>query len=217
MNLVLLGLPGAGKGTHAKNLSEKYDMVHLSSGNIFKNAVRENTPLGREVRDYINQGDLVPDDITIEMMEKRIREHRDENLVFDGFPRTINQARALDDILADMDQKLIICIYIEVDEDNLLERLSGRRICPRDGSIYHVKFDPPKEEGKCDHCGLSLHQRQDDREEIVKKRIRDNREKTEKLVEYYENAGILQKIPGTKRKPEAVQVDIDDKIEKIIQ
>ncbi|MFW5996269.1 MAG: adenylate kinase [Halanaerobiaceae bacterium] len=217
MNLVFLGLPGAGKGTHAKNLSEKYDMVHLASGNIFKNAVRENTPLGRKVRDYINRGELVPDDITIEIMQKRIKEHRDENLVFDGFPRTINQARALDDILTVLDQKLNICIYIEVEEENLLKRLSGRRICPRDGSIYHVEFNPPEKEGRCDHCGSPLHQRKDDRKEIVKKRIRDNRKRTEKLIKYYKNAGILKQIPGTERKPEKVQVDIDGEIEKILK
>ena len=214
MYLVLLGLPGAGKGTHAKNLSDKYNMIHLSSGNIFKNAVKENTHLGRKVKKYIHNGELVPDEITIDVMESKIKYHKGEDIIFDGFPRTLNQARELDAFLDNFNKSIELCIYIEVEENNLIKRLSGRRICNRDGSIYHILFNPPEVDGICDECGEKLHQRRDDREEIVKKRIEDNRIKTEKLVEYYKEKGVLEIIEGTGRGPDDVQEEVDEIVEK---
>ena len=214
MYTVLLGLPGAGKGTHAKNLSEEFNMLHLSSGNIFKNAVRENTHLGRKVKDYIHNGELVPDEITIDVMESKIKYHKKENIIFDGFPRTINQAFKLDTFLSNLDKSIDLCIYIEVEESNLIKRLSGRRVCTRDGSIYHISFNPPEVDSICDECGEKLHQRRDDREEIVKKRIEDNRTKTEKLVEYYREKGLLEIIEGTGRGPDDVQEEVDEIVEK---
>ena len=209
MHIILLGLPGAGKGTYAKMLSRDYEMVHLSSGNLFKNEIRKNTSLGRNVRDFVSSGKLVPDNITIEFMQEKITELKNEKIIFDGFPRTIDQAQDLSGIIYKIENNINLCIYIDVKEEILIKRLSGRRICIVDGSIYHLEFSPPKIEGKCDECGSPLYQREDDKPEVIKKRIQDNREKTMRLVDYYNNnEQILQTVNGSNREINDIYSDI---------
>ncbi|MFW6238183.1 MAG: adenylate kinase [Halanaerobiales bacterium] len=213
MNIVLLGLPGAGKGTQAKNIRDKFGLHHISTGDIFRKALEEETPLGMKAKEYMDEGKLVPDEITIGIMENYVQDHTDEKgLVFDGFPRTLQQAEALAEILAGIEGKVDLCIYIQVAEDELIIRISGRRICEDCGAIYHTEFNPPGEEGVCSKCGGSLYQRDDDREEIVRERIKENREKTEELIDYYRNQGVLEKVVGTGKMPE----DVMEKVEKIV-
>ena len=211
MNLVLLGLPGAGKGTHARKLDDKYDNIyHLSSGKLVRKAASQNTSIGIVTKRYINQGKLVPDKIVIKLMRKKIIKFKGKDFVFDGFPRNLKQVDILEKILDDIKEKVDLCIYLEVAEKSLIERLSARRICSFCGGIYNLKSNPPREEGVCDQCGGKLHQREDDKKEIVAKRIEENREKTRRLVNYYSKRGILEKITGTGRTPASIQEDIEN-------
>lgn len=218
MNILLLGLPGAGKGTHAKRLIKEYDMIHISSGNMFKKAVKQKTPLGVVTRKYFAKGRLVPDEITVKLMRKKLIKYQEKDIILDGFPRTMDQVANLENIMDDIKKDLDLCIYLDVDEKNLIKRATGRRICNNDGSIYHVEFNPPQKEGICDECGGELYQREDDKEEIVEKRIEENRENTEGIVDYYEKKGILETVEGTDRMPDEVHADIvnimDDYLEK---
>lgn len=204
MNIVLLGLPGAGKGTQAKKLSKKYNITHISTGDIFRNAMKKETSLGKKAKSYMDAGELVPDKITIGLMENRIKNSDDEDFIFDGFPRTLKQAEALTDILDKTGEKINLCIFIKVDEQELIERISGRRICEDCGAIYHIKFNPPEKDGICDKCGGSLKQRADDREEIVRNRIKENRKPTMELVNYYRERGVLETVVGTGKVPDEV-------------
>ena len=204
MNIVLLGLPGAGKGTQAKKLSKKYNITHISTGDIFRNAIKKETSLGKKAKSYMDAGELVPDKITIGLMENRIKNSDDEDFIFDGFPRTLKQAEALTDILDKTGEKINLCIFIKVDEQELIERISGRRICEDCGAIYHIKFNPPEKDGICDKCGGSLKQRADDREEIVRNRIKENRKPTMELVNYYRERGVLETVVGTGKVPDEV-------------
>ena len=204
MNIVLLGLPGAGKGTQAKKLSKKYNITHISTGDIFRNAMKKETSLGKKAKSYMDAGELVPDKITIGLMENRIKNSDDEDFIFDGFPRTLKQAEALTDILDKTGEKINLCIFIKVDEQELIERISGRRICEDCGAIYHIKFNPPEKDGICDKCGGSLKQRADDKEEIVRNRIKENRKPTMELVNYYRERGVLETVVGTGKVPDEV-------------
>ncbi|MFW5999143.1 MAG: adenylate kinase [Halanaerobiaceae bacterium] len=213
MNIVLLGLPGAGKGTQAKNIRDKFGLHHISTGDIFRRALEKETSLGMKAKEYMDKGKLVPDEITIGIMENYVHNHTEEKgFVFDGFPRTLEQAQALTEILAGIDGEVDLCIYIEVAEEELIIRISGRRICEDCGAIYHTEFNPPEEEGVCSKCGGNLYQREDDNEEIVRERIKENRKKTEKLVDYYRKMGVLEKVVGTGKMPE----DVMEKVEKIV-
>ena len=192
MNLVLLGLPGAGKGTQASLLEEKYDIPHVSTGDMFRQAINNETELGQKAQEYMDAGELVPDEVTIGIVRERLaRDDSRSGFILDGFPRTIAQAEALGEMLGDVDRKLDMVIYMSVPEDELLKRLTGRRVCPECGANYHLEFNPPQDEGICDECGSELIQRDDDRENTVKKRLEVNREKTEKLKEYYRDRGLL--------------------------
>jgi len=195
MNLIFLGLPGAGKGTQAKKLSSKYDIPHIATGDIFRSAIKNETPLGKEAKSYIDKGDLVPDEVTIGIVRNRLKDDDcKDGFILDGFPRTINQAEALDKIMEDLNTKLELALYINVEEKELIKRLSGRRVCEDCGATYHVEFNPPKKEGICDKCGGKLIQRSDDKEETVKNRIEVNKKKTDKLVDYYKEKDILESI-----------------------
>ncbi|MFW5855762.1 MAG: adenylate kinase [Bacillota bacterium] len=195
MKMIMLGLPGAGKGTQAQKISDSYEIPHIATGDIFRKAIKNKTPLGKKAKSYIDSGELVPDEVTIGIVEERLEENDcQEGFILDGFPRTINQAEALDVILEDMDTKLDIALYIEVREKELIKRLTGRRICEDCGATYHVEYNPPTKPGICDKCGGKLVQRNDDKKETVKNRIEVNRKKTDKLVDYYKNQGILQKV-----------------------
>ncbi len=195
MNLILLGLPGAGKGTQAKMISQEYQIPHISTGDIFRKLINEETPLGKKAEKYINQGKLVPDQDTIELIKgKFIELNIKKGFVLDGFPRTIHQAEALADILQDMGKKLDMVIHIKVDQNVLIKRISGRRVCPVCGATYHLNFNPPEKEGVCDKCGNKLIQRTDDIEKTVEIRINKHAEQLKDLKSYYKDKGILRSV-----------------------
>lgn len=206
MRLILVGPPGAGKGTQATFIKDEFKIPHISTGDIFRQNLRDNTPLGLEARKYMNEGKLVPDELTIELVKNRLLEDDCKNgYLLDGFPRTINQAKALDNFLEERGESLDAVIDIEVDTNSLLERITGRRMCKDCGSSYHTKFYPPKKEGVCDKCGGELYQREDDREEAVLKRIGVYEEETSPLVHYYKEKGKLLVIDGNKSMEEVTK------------
>lgn len=194
---MLMGLPGAGKGTQADRIIEAFHIPHISTGDMFRAAVKEGTPLGLEAKSYMDEGQLVPDRVTIGIVRERLgKDDCAEGFMLDGFPRTVPQAEALDESLTEMGKTLDHVIYIEVEEEELLKRLTGRRICRDCGATYHVTFAPPQQEGVCDRCGGSLYQREDDREETVAKRLQVNLEQTRALLDYYKDKGNLRRING---------------------
>ncbi len=198
--IVLLGPPGAGKGTQAKLISGKLQMPHVSSGDIFRENLKNKTELGRMAEGYMSRGELVPDDVTIAMIRDRLsRPDCGQGALLDGFPRTVAQAEALDGMLADLGGRVTAAPYIKVPEEILIERLAGRWTCPVCGRVYHEKFNPPKQAGLCDVDGAELYQREDDKAETVKNRIRVYLEQTRPLIAYYRQKGVLAEIDGTQR------------------
>ena len=197
MKLILLGPPGAGKGTQAESIKEAYNLIHISTGDIFRKNMKENTPLGAKAKEYVDKGQLVPDEITIAMVEDRLsQEDVREGFLLDGFPRSVSQAEALDDIMLELGSKIDKVINIEVDKGILVERAVGRRLCKDCGATYHVKFHPPKQEGICDKCQGELYQRADDIAETVENRINIYEQETLPLVAYYTEKGNLVTIKG---------------------
>jgi adenylate kinase len=195
MDMILLGLPGVGKGTQAKKLEASLNIPHIATGDIFRKAIKNETPLGKKAKSFIDAGELVPDEVTIGIVEERLNESDcEDGFILDGFPRTIAQAEALDNILAEQNRELDLAIYLQAEIDILVKRLAGRRVCVDCGATYHVKNDPPEVEGVCDKCGGEVIQRSDDQEETVKKRIEVNKAKTAKLADYYQNKGILHEV-----------------------
>lgn len=199
MRLILIGPPGVGKGTQAALLEERLGMKPLSSGVIFRSEIEAETDLGRLAKSYIDRGELVPNGITIEMMAKRIRseEVRKKGFILDGFPRTIRQAEALDAMLAEMEMPLDEVVSIEVDDDVVVQRLSGRMGCTKCGEIYHRDSRPPKREGLCDKCNSPLFVRTDDQPETIRERLRVFHENTAPVIEYYESKGIMHRVDGS--------------------
>ncbi len=189
MILVFLGPPGAGKGTQAKKLSEDMGFVHISTGDILREAVRKGTPLGKRAKEFIEKGELVPDDIMVALIEEVLPEEK--SVVLDGFPRTVPQAEALERMLSKKGRKVDKVFLFELPDEEVVMRLSGRRTCPECGALYHIKFNPPKEDEICDNCGAKLLQREDDKEEVVKNRLKVYKEKTAPLVDHYRAKGIL--------------------------
>jgi len=197
MHLILLGAPGAGKGTQAELLLKKYGLAHVAPGDIFRQAVREGTPLGKKAREYMDRGALVPDEIVIGIMRERLaQEDCRRGFLLDGFPRTVNQADALGQTLQELGITLDGVVNLEVSEAELVRRLTGRRVCPKCGANYHVMFSPPRTEGKCDDCGTGLIQRDDDREETVRRRLEVYRNQTQPLIAYYQEKGLLKTVNG---------------------
>lgn len=197
MRIILLGPPGAGKGTQAANIVSEFHIPHISTGDIFRKNLKEGTPLGLKAKEYMDQGLLVPDDLVVEIVKDRLSEDDcTEGFMLDGFPRTVAQAEALDEELKTLGASLDTVLNIEVDHELLVERITGRRICKNCGATYHVKFNSPTEEGKCDVCGGELYQRADDQEETVKKRLDVYTKQTEPLINYYREKGILRTING---------------------
>lgn len=197
VNLVLLGAPGAGKGTQAKMLSERYSIPHISTGDILRENLKSGTDLGLKAREYMDRGELVPDSVLIDIIKDRLsRKDVDKGFLLDGYPRTIPQADALEDILVQLDKKLDAVIDIVVPDQELVERLAGRRMC-RCGASYHLKFNPPKVSGKCEFCGGDLYHRDDDTETAVKTRLAAYYGQTHPLIDYYSDEELLQTVDGT--------------------
>lgn len=205
---VLLGPPGAGKGTQAQMLAGRLGVPHIATGDILRAAVKAGSELGRQAKSYMEAGDLVPDEIMVGIIRDRLQEaDTREGYLLDGFPRTVAQAEALDDMLEAIGQKLDHVVHIDVDDEALVERLSGRLICRDCGASYHTRFSPPERDRVCDHCGGELYQREDDQEETVRARLAVFEERTQPLVEYYRQREIYHPIDGD-RDPEAVCAEI---------
>ena len=199
MKIVLLGPPGAGKGTQAKSISNRYSIPHISTGDIFRKNISEGTPLGIEAKGYIDKGQLVPDEVTINMVKDRLTwEDCKNGYLLDGFPRTVAQAEALEGFLADRNEKLDTALSIEVPSSFILERMTGRRVCPSCGASYHVKFNPPTKAGVCDVCGSDIVQRKDDTEETVSERLEVYERQTQPLIDFYKEKNLLSTVDGTK-------------------
>jgi adenylate kinase len=188
MDLILFGPPGAGKGTQGALLAERFGLLRLSTGDVLREAVRAGTPLGREAERFMNAGELVPDPVLIGMVRAYLEAHAGASVIFDGFPRTEPQARALDALLTELRRTLQAVLVLDVDDEALVRRLSGRRSCPACGAVYHVDFDPPAEAGKCTRCGSPLAQREDDREDTVRRRLEVYRAQTAPLIQYYQRS-----------------------------
>ncbi|WP_244834373.1 adenylate kinase [Clostridium sp. BJN0001] len=199
MKIVLLGPPGAGKGTQAKSISSKYSIPHISTGDIFRKNISENTPLGIQAKGYMDKGQLVPDEVTINMVKDRLVQDDCKNgYLLDGFPRTVKQAEAFEAFLKDKNEALDVALLIDVPSEYILDRMTGRRVCESCGASYHVKFNPPATEGKCDLCGSKIVQRKDDTEETVKERLEVYANETQPLIDFYEKLNLLQKVNGAK-------------------
>lgn len=197
MNLVLMGLPGAGKGTQAEKIIDKYAIPHISTGDMFRAAIKEETELGLKAKSFMDKGELVPDEVTIGIVRERLSKDDCKNgFLLDGFPRTVAQAEALENILSSLGKRLDYVINIEVDREILTERLTGRRICENCGATYHLVFNPPKTEGVCDKCGGPLYQRADDNAETVGNRLDVNMKQTRPLLDFYEEKGYLRNVNG---------------------
>ncbi|WP_153732614.1 adenylate kinase [Sporosarcina obsidiansis] len=197
MNIVLMGLPGAGKGTQADKIVEKYGIPHISTGDMFRAAIKEGTELGVKAKSFMDQGALVPDEVTIGIVRERLsKPDCDKGFLLDGFPRTVPQAEALDALLEDLGKRIEYVLDIEVDTEELVARLSGRRICKVCGTSYHLIFNPPKVEGLCDKDGGELYQRADDNPETVMNRLEVNMNQTAPLLDFYGEKGVLTKING---------------------
>ena len=198
LNLILLGPPGSGKGTQGEALQEDLRLPYYATGDILRAAVKEGTELGKQAKEYMDKGELVPDDVIIGVISERIQgEDASDGFILDGFPRTVPQAEALEESIEKLGRKLTAAILIETPEEEIVKRLSGRRTCEQDGHVFHVDFNPPKKEGVCDVDGSPLIIRDDDKPEVVQKRLQQYREKTAPLIDYYEDRGILQKVVGT--------------------
>ncbi|KFZ42194.1 adenylate kinase [Anoxybacillus flavithermus] len=197
MNLVLMGLPGAGKGTQAEKIVEKYKIPHISTGDMFRAAIKEGTELGLQAKSYMDRGDLVPDEVTIGIVRERLSKDDCQNgFLLDGFPRTVAQAEALETLLQQLDRSIDYVINIEVDKSILMERLTGRRICKECGATYHLVFNPPTQAGVCDKCGGELYQRADDNEATVANRLEVNMKQAQPLLDFYAAKGYLRNING---------------------
>ena len=192
MNLIILGAPGSGKGTSATVLREKYSLAHISTGDIFRSNIKNGTPLGVEAKSYIDKGALVPDSLTVSMVEDRLsQDDCKKGYILDGFPRTLAQAEALDEMLAKNGDKIDAVLSIVVDDEIIKDRVSGRRVCEKCGASFNVKFKPTKTEGVCDLCGGKVVQRADDNEETVANRLKTYYENTQPLIDFYEKKGLI--------------------------
>jgi len=210
--IVLLGAPGAGKGTVAEGLSEKTTFQHVSTGDILREAVKRGTEVGKQAQSYMDQGELVPDDVIAGLIKERIAEGDPEDrYMFDGFPRTMEQARLLDDVIEEADGKMLAAFLLDVPEETVIKRLTGRRVCRECGAVYHVVNIPPKKEGVCDKCGGELYQRDDDTEATVKNRLSVYWKQTSDLIGYYEEKNLLMKVNADRGK-EFTEAEIIDSL-----
>ncbi|MEF9938577.1 MAG: adenylate kinase [Clostridium sp.] len=210
MKIIMLGAPGAGKGTQAKKIAEKYQIPHISTGDIFRANIKKGTELGMKAKEFMDQGLLVPDEVTIGMLLDRIHMADCENgYVLDGFPRTIPQAESLTKALSEIGEKIDYAIDVDVPDENIINRMSGRRACLTCGATYHMLFAPPKKAGICDVCGSTLVLRDDDKPETVQKRLSVYHEQTQPLIAYYKKAGVLVSVDGTQAMDAVFQSILD--------
>lgn len=210
MKIIMLGAPGAGKGTQAKQIAGRYGIPHISTGDIFRANIKNQTELGRKAKGYMDQGALVPDELTLELVMDRFAQEDCKNgYVLDGFPRTIPQAEALTKALAEQNDEIDYAIDVAVPDEAIVSRMSGRRACLNCGGTYHMKFSPTKKEGICDACGGELVLREDDKPETVQKRLSVYHAQTQPLIEYYEKQGKLRQVDGTKDMKDVFSAIID--------
>ena len=199
LNLILFGPPGAGKGTQATRLQDDFQLPFISTGDMLRANVKQETPLGRQAKAYMDAGDLVPDDLIVAMAGERLQDDdAEDGFILDGFPRTLDQATALDKQLSELARRVTAVLLIDVPDEEVIRRLSGRRVCVKSGHNYHVEFDPPKHEGVCDQDGSRLIQRDDDKPDVIENRLHVYHEQTEPLVAYYDEQGLLRRIDGTR-------------------
>ena len=198
MKIIMLGAPGAGKGTQAKMIAEKYGLPHISTGDIFRANIKNGTELGKEAKEYMDKGLLVPDELTVRLLLDRVAQDDCKNgYVLDGFPRTIPQAEVLDDKLSELGEKVDYAINVDVPDENIVNRMSGRRACLNCGATYHIVSIPPKKEGICDVCASALVLRDDDKPETVQNRLKVYHDQTQPLINFYEKKGVLRSVDGT--------------------
>ena len=210
MKIIMLGAPGAGKGTQAQMICDKYNIPHISTGDLFRSNIKNGTELGKKAKEYMDKGQLVPDELTVQLLLDRVaNEDCKDGYVLDGFPRTIPQADVLDKELTKLSDKIDYAIDVEVPDENIVRRMSGRRACLKCGATYHIEHIPPKQEGICDRCGSELVQRDDDKPETVQNRLSVYHEQTQPLITYYDSKNILKTVDGTK--------DMNDVFEDIVK
>ena len=210
MKIIMLGAPGAGKGTQAKKIAEKYHIPHISTGDIFRANIKNGTELGKKAKTYMDQGLLVPDELTVDLVIDRVgQDDRKDGYILDGFPRTIPQAECLDAALEKRGEKVDFAINVEVPDENIVNRMSGRRACVGCGATYHIKYNPTKVDGVCDACGEKLVLRDDDKPETVQKRLGVYHDQTQPLIDYYTKSGVLKEVDGT--------VDMEDVFQAIVE
>jgi adenylate kinase len=203
LNLILLGPPGAGKGTQADRLRSDFQVPFISTGEMLRANVQDGTELGRQAKQFMDAGELVPDALIVAMVAARLQEDdAQDGFVLDGFPRTIEQAEALDRQLSELSRRITAALVIDVPDEEVVRRLSGRRVCKKSGHNYHIEFDPPKHEGVCDQDGSALIQREDDKPEVIKNRLKVYHDQTEPLIHYYDERGLMRRIDGTRRPAE---------------
>ena len=199
LNLILFGPPGAGKGTQAERLRHDFELPYIATGDMLRTNVKDQTDLGKQAKKYMDAGELVPDELILAMARDRLgQDDAQDGFILDGFPRTIDQATALDDQLSDMGRRVTAALLLDVPDEEVIRRLSGRRMCVKAGHSYHVEFDPPKHEGVCDQDGSRLVQRDDDKPEVIGNRLRVYHEKTKPLVDYYDDRGLMRRVDGTR-------------------
>ncbi len=198
LGIILLGAPGAGKGTQAKKIASSFSIPQISTGDMLRDAVKKGTAMGLKAKGFMDAGGLVPDEVVIGIVRDRLKaKDCDKGFILDGFPRTIPQAQALDRVVKELGKEIRVVLSLEVDEKELLERLTGRRTCTACGAMYHVRFNPPKSVGKCDKCQTALIQRDDDKEETIKARLVNYKKSTEPLLDYYKGTGKIKAVKAT--------------------